>query len=99
MQAYFDYDDADLEFETLVTRSTSKAGATTDALKSDTAKQRMMGSFAITLVLCGLVYVLTLHLGSASCPEFVMKTKKPETLHANIRNKKADEPEGFTGRG
>lgn len=77
MQAYFDYDDAQLEFETLVTRSTPTAGATSNSLKNDTVYRRLMGSFAVTLVLCALAYVLTAHLGSAACPEVTEQVRKP----------------------
>jgi hypothetical protein len=66
MQAYFDKHDADLELETLVTRSHSKADSSADNQNYGSARRRLAGVMTLSAAMSLAVVLLAAHLGSAT---------------------------------
>jgi len=62
MQLYFDQDDAELEFEALVTKTSSKAGMPTDGHSGSTTARRILDIAGLSVVLGVATILLTAHL-------------------------------------
>jgi len=81
MQPYFDRLDAELEFETLVTRSHSKADPSADDTSHKSFVRRVLDVIGLGIVLSIAGMLLAAHLGSAmpTTSEFKSKKKPAET--------------------
>ncbi len=76
MQPYFDRLDAELEFETLVTRSHSKADPSTDETPRRSSVRRILDILGLGIVMSIAGMLLAAHLGSAMPSPYEFKSKK-----------------------
>lgn len=76
MQAYFDRFDAELELETFVTRSHSRADFNPAEIRNGPTWRRITNIMGLAIVLTLAGYFIALHLGSANAAEMISKPEK-----------------------